>query len=363
MTKKRRKLIILGAGASIGSKRYPILSSTDQMRDKMPSAENFFYDLFQLNKTDNKPASFLNFLGLTYESLNDLIIRAWNIDNNKNVFDPDGWKGVNIEEVMTFFEIGSKMHEAGSNEKKMYDQAQKSLLSFLYPFMPMICEGQHCEYLLRVFFDLDKKDSIISYNWDTIAEYTLQQTKSVQLKNYAKLLRADTIEPSHFRDQGLLLKLHGSFNWMLCQNKKCSSFNKIQIPFQKGRYKLLDLRESWHCKDCGGNKLKPQIVPPISNKMIHKNSFLKNQWLIAREKLLDTEELIFIGYSFPPTDYYTEWLFRQIYFIENRSDIKITVVNPEYGKRGSVVTKRYQTIFRGFEIESYKTLKDYANKN
>ena len=97
--------------------------------------------------------------------------------------------------------------------------------------------------------------------------------------------------------------------------------------------------------------------------MIHKNSFLKNQWLIAREKLLDVSELIFIGYSFPPTDYYSEWLFRQINFIEKRPELKITVVNPEYGKRGSVVTKRYQSIFNGYEIEKFKTLKDYVNNN
>lgn len=94
--------------------------------------------------------------------------------------------------------------------------------------------------------------------------------------------------------------------------------------------------------------------------MIHENSFLKNQWLIAREKLLDVNELIFIGYSFPPTDYYTEWLFRQLNFIEKRNDIKITVVNPEYGKRGSLVTKRYKTIFRGYDIIGFKSLKDYS---
>jgi hypothetical protein len=94
--------------------------------------------------------------------------------------------------------------------------------------------------------------------------------------------------------------------------------------------------------------------------MIHKNSFLKNQWLIAREKLLDINELVFIGYSFPPADYYSEWLFRQLNFIEKRQNILITVVNPEYGRRGSSVTKRYKTIFKDYKIESYKTLKEYS---
>lgn len=359
MTNKR-KIIILGAGASIGSKRYPIKSSFDQVRDRMPSAENFFYDLFRTNKTDNRPAGFLNFLGLTYEGLNDLIIRAWNI--NQDGYDPEEWKGVNIEEVMTFFEIGSKMHENGSDEQEMFKKAQEYLLGFMYPFMPMICDEQHCEYLLHIFFELGAKDSIISYNWDTITEYTLQMARKIQLKNYANLMRDENIEPSKYRHKGLLLKLHGSFNWMICENENCEYYNKIKPPFSNNGYKLLGLRQTWKCSSCGGDKVKPQIVPPVSNKMIHANSFLKNQWLIAREKLLDANELVFIGYSFPPTDYYTEWLFRQLNFIETNNKPKVTVVNPEFGKRGSIVTKRYKTIFRGCEIEGFKTLMEYSKK-
>lgn len=355
---KGQKIIILGAGASIGSKRYPIKSSYNQIRNRMPSSDNFFYDLSRVNKTENRGAGFLNFLGLTYEGVNDLIIKAWHI--NDKGYDPNEWKGVNIEEVMTFLETSSNILPADSDEQKMYQKAQEYLLDFFYPFMPMISEGQHCEYLLQVFFGLNKKDSIISYNWDTIADYTLERANIVQLKNYANLLRADTIEPSQYRDVGLFLKLHGSFNWLTCRNSKCKYNNRIIPPFQKKRYRLIDLEKQWECRECGGKKMKPQIIPPVSNKMIHKNSFLKNQWLIAREKLLDASQLVFIGYSFPQTDYYTEWLFRQLNLIEKPHDVKITVVNPEYGKKGSSVTKRYNSIFKGYNIEHFKTLKEYS---
>ena len=165
----QRKIIILGAGASIGSKRYPIKSSLNEVRNRMPSADNFFYDLFKTNKTDNRSSGFLNFLGLTYESLNDLIIRAWSI--NENGFNPNEWIGVNIEEVMTFFEAGSNMSPSGSNEQKMYKKAQEYILDFLYPFMPMISDEQHCEYLMKVFLDLERADSIFSYNWDNYCRY------------------------------------------------------------------------------------------------------------------------------------------------------------------------------------------------
>ena len=366
MVKKGTKILILGAGASIGSKRYPIRSSFDQFRTTMPSAENFFYDLSKVNNPEQPHLNSLNFLGLMYEGLNEVIARAWNFESNGS--DNNDWKGVNIEEVMTFFEVGINMSEPNSNERKMYINAQESLTDYLYPSIPMVCTDQHCEYLMKVIWELEDKDSVISYNWDTIADFTLQESASIrrgelpQLRNYAKLLRDESIDIKNYRNKGILLKLHGSFNWMMCENQDCENHNRIIPPFRNGqkKYKLLTLRETWVCPSCGGNHLKPHIIPPLSNKMIHQNSFLKKQWMIARQKLLDVEELVFIGYSFPPTDYYTEWLFRQLNFIENKEPVKITGIKHEIKKRGSSVAKRYKTIFKGCDIESYSTLKEYS---
>lgn len=360
MKNKKNKIFILGAGASIGSKRFPITSSYRQMRTRMPSAENFFYDLFKINKTEDSPERSLNFLGLTFEGVNWLITQAWNI--NQNGFDPEEWKGVNVEEVMTFLEVGANMYPKGTEYQKAFKQAQELLTSFMYPFIPTICDGQHCEYLSRVFYQLKKNDYIFTYNWDSIAEFTLAHNKSVQLKNYAKLLRADSIDHEGYQEQGLLLKLHGSFNWMVCENKRCPDYNKIAPPFQKNRYRLLSLHETFECQSCGANNRKPLIVPPVSNKMIHKNSFLKNQWLIAKEALRNASELIFIGYSFPPTDYYSEWLFRQMNFLEEKPSLKITIVNPDYSKKTSLVKKRYDSLFKDHKIIHFKTLKEYAKE-
>ena len=237
MEKKLRKMVILGAGSSIGSKRFPIKSSFSQFVTKMPSAENFFYDLHKTNKTDRKPAGFLNTLGLTSEGLNDLIAQAWNI--NKDGYKPAEWKGVNIEELMTFFEVGEKMYPEGSGYQTLFREAQEGLLSYMYPLIPFRYEGQHCEYLLKVFLKLDKKDSILSYNWDTIAENTLAVLNAEQLKNYARILRDDDITTNAYSNKGILLKLHGSFNWLKCKNPNCKDYDEIRVPFQKNRFKLL----------------------------------------------------------------------------------------------------------------------------
>jgi hypothetical protein len=125
--------------------------------------------------------------------------------------------------------------------------------------------------------------------------------------------------------------------------------------------KLIALHQLWKCPVCKGINVKPEFVPPVTDKIIHSNSFLRNQWLIAREQLLDVTELVFIGYSFPQTDYYTEWLFRQLNLRMPKRDVHVTIVNPEYGKRGSLVSKRYDKIFKGYNVKKYSTIKEYAN--
>jgi hypothetical protein len=44
------------------------------------------------------------------------------------------------------------------------------------------------------------------------------------------------------------------------------------------------------------------------------------------------KRIIFIGYSFPPTDFYSQWLFRQVYFLQKHRP-EIVVVNPEMKKQ------------------------------
>jgi len=87
----------------------------------MPSGDNFFYDLFFQGKTDTHDKRLLNVLGLTHEGLNDLIVRAWGLDKNLSHFDPEEWKQVNIEEVFTFLDIGSRMYPPNTRYQKGFE--------------------------------------------------------------------------------------------------------------------------------------------------------------------------------------------------------------------------------------------------
>jgi hypothetical protein len=351
-------LLVLGAGASIGAAKYPIESSLREAMAQMPSGPNFFHDLFFQGRMDTHDERYVNSLGLTYEGLNDLIVRAWALDKNRQMFDPNEWKQINVEEVFTFLDIGERMYPQGSRYQKGFQICRKSLRQFITTSLAVKSEGFHCEHLMHILFALKPTDSIISFNWDTIADFTLQFTRRPIYKGYLDLMKSESLRISDFTKRGVLLKLHGSLNWIVCPNTRCSLHGKIRLGVKGG--KLQRFMSLHTCPKCGSGRGEPFIIPPTSNKLIKQGSFIHKLWLIARNKLPYTKRIIFIGYSFPLTDFYSEWLFRQIYFLQEHRP-EIVVVNPEMKKPDSAVAKRYRSLFKGCKIDVYGTLEEFRS--
>jgi hypothetical protein len=358
LSDNNRTLLVLGAGASIGAAKYPIESSYRQRISKMPSGNNFFHDLFFLGKTDTHGAEYVNSLGLTMEGVNDLIVRAWALKNNTKHFDPEEWRQINLEEVFTFLDIGERMYPRGTGYQRGFKEFKLQLEEFITMFLSVKSEGFHCEHLMHILSRLQPTDSIISFNWDTIADFTVQKSESPLYAGYHDLMKANPLRVSDFVHRGVLLKLHGSLNWFVCPNPQCTLHGKVRLAVRDE--KLLRLLEMHKCPMCG-NEGKPFIVPPTSQKFIRHGTVLHKLWLLAREQLQYCRRIVFIGYSFPTTDFYSEWLFRQIYFIEGRLP-EIVVVNPEIMKTRSEVSQRYQTIFRGCPIHKFSTLEAFRRE-
>jgi len=350
-------LLVLGAGASIGAAMYPIENSIREQSAKMPSGENFFHDIFFQPKSQEHSQRYVNSLGLTAQGLNDFIIRAWAMKKNRRHFDPEEWSGLNLEEVFTFFDIGEKMHPRGSSYQKAFSFCKRDLKHFITFMLAYKSEGFHCEHLMSLLFELKPTDSIISFNWDTIADVTLERINDARFKACLDLMTAAPLRVSDFVHRGVLLKLHGSLNWIVCPNLKCSSHRQIRLASQDGKLMRL-FYEAHKCPLCGNERGEPFIVPPTSQKLIHRDSTMHKLWILARQQLQYCRRIIFIGYSFPSTDFYSEWLFRQIHFMEgNRPEI--IVVNPAITKRQSALAERYGKIFRGCKIRKFSTLERF----
>ncbi|MFY3744720.1 hypothetical protein ACOQFB_12470 [Anaeromyxobacter sp. Red801] len=172
-------------------------------------------------------------------------------------------------------------------------------------------------------------------------------------------------EETHAQGSIKLLKLHGSLNWGMC--RKCQRVTPWNLSafFQNRSWQLfydepdrtvmLDvfdkLGEFRH--DCGevvGGA--PVVVPPTWNKS--DNQLLRNVWQHAARELSEARYIVFIGYSFPETDMYFQYLLA-LGLAGDARIRRIVVVNPDpapgqkLGRAlGVGVRHRLETVNKGF---------------
>lgn len=103
------------------------------------------------------------------------------------------------------------------------------------------------------------------------------------------------------------------------------------------------------CGKCG-SAMNPVIIPPLLRKPIAEDSVIRSAWGMAREKLLNASQVIVVGFSAPPTDFYAHWLLRST--AGRRPDLWVEVVNPsndEGNPNHALFKERMASIFlRGY---------------
>jgi len=191
---------------------------------------------------------------------------------------------------------------------------------------------------------LQPGDVLITFNYDCVIDYALRAGGTEKWNaryGYGFKLgpRGSALEgDEHWQPQGgratkantvRLLKLHGSLNFNVTENKKgVASIRLKQRPYtrQKGNMQFT-------------------IIPPEWHKAYDSQPF-RTLWKYAAEAIYKAEELAFIGYSLPPTDMHATALFRtSVHKGRLRS---LVVVNPDQEAR-----KRTRTIVqRGLSADS-----------
>ncbi len=102
-----------------------------------------------------------------------------------------------------------------------------------------------------------------------------------------------------------LIKLHGSFDWFKCPN--CKTIHNYKIVNSYSMYyddkhsteEIRNLFDRFKCGICGA-KLEHDLVAPILGK--NENSTAKELWDGTFKSLIEAQEIIIIGYSFPQSD-------------------------------------------------------------
>jgi len=218
---------------------------------------------------------------------------------------------------------------------------------------------------------LQKKDTIITFNWDLLLDNVLNRIpilKSYQTKRnvsekyqsgqyYRFILDLSAIGEKSWQGAfvrnpyydwnppgGYYLKVHGSIDRHYCSNESCRFFRKV--------FPVL-LNEVYYCSECH-EPLEHLLIPPVLNKGYHQYPLIRRIWNLAAKEISSAEELIIWGYSMPPTDFHSAWLLRQC---RKNPPKRLVIINPSVKtKKNTVATvfvRRFYEMFRG-KIEKEK---------
>jgi hypothetical protein len=160
---------------------------------------------------------------------------------------------------------------------------------------------------LKILKKLHDGDTILTFNYDTTIEESFDSADLWSpVDGYGPNVYGHSLDwgkkwfaSRHAaRDQQtkvLLLKLHGSVNWVLDKT------NKVRLKPRPYVVRTMRGRPSFE---------KISILPPGWYKRIDKNPY-KQFWRLARRKLEQCESLVIIGYSLPETDLLARALFSE----------------------------------------------------
>lgn len=239
--------------------------------------------------------------------------------------------------------IFSKQIFKDFEEQLDYEKLRFELIKFIYQEI----RGQELDHAkkdtLYQFLEhcacrADEEDTIIfNFNYDLLIETLLNQkgretNKHVEVRYGLQFERyePDELFKNPIQEQYYLtmLKLHGSFNWFRAKGSDSNDIRNIYLVHEH------ESSFSIHAKDI------PTYIPMTNVKSQFLTGTLYNTlWAKAIDYLNQCEEIVFIGYGFPPTDLNNLGL-----FLDYRHKIKaINVHHP--GSEGNHKLSRMRQVF------------------
>lgn len=276
----------------------------------------------------------------------------------------DEYQKVNIENLATFLttDLVPDVSQQYEFREKLYKQLHSIIIRVLYnpynkPHDPRTKE------LYQNFANklVEKGSHAITFNYDLILDNLLLNTKNwfpldgygIDMKvNMWEILKGKGIELQQNESKINYLKLHGSLNW---------GRSILPHPYQGDEILLSSFGifpdqiilpiENMLSFDMVNVYYKSFIIPPILTKQdLYKTPLLQNIWYKAKEFINNADRIYIIGYSFPPSDFTAEFLFRQALTYISKPK-KIDIVNTEINKE---YMDRIKNIFQKCEVNPIK---------
>ncbi|WP_066634537.1 hypothetical protein [Desulfolucanica intricata] len=340
---------VLGAGASAGYKGSLI-------GEQSPVASNFFQKAAKVRHIHKIGSRSFGDEKITYHHLFNFINKFWGISETELELST-----LDMEEVLTLLHI-----ELEENPNEFLHNANQEYLLLMALTFEKILYGETCLYHLKIAKNLKPGDIIISFNYESLIDNALLVTGTDRRNplhwnlpdGYGiPCLPINNDYSSSEQSNVLLLKMHGSFNWLYCFH--CHNLYS-QIKLHENGYCFFNL--PWRASPCikCGRPLNQVLIPPTQMKSYDAIPFIEKIWRQALMGLARAKKIVVIGYSFPPTDFRSKWLFRKA-LSQNNSLEKVIAVNHSVGPKKEILLNMYKDIFKIEEIKTYKDIADYTS--
>jgi hypothetical protein len=256
----------------------------------------------------------------------------------------------NLEDVLAFLELSkSRLRTwcmepmlAQSDSLRDYEKLYEDVLRYTQLAL-QIPDGKSCKMHENLFRRLQPEDSVVTLNYDLIADQTFEamcvseSTETAQFKHrlesFVGLLSLDDfwgVQPltREVDDTGLFLKLHGSLDWLRCPNANCRNHEHIVSTAHKlPERELHNHKPGSPCRICGAG-IEQVLLPPATSKRLDDLGRFPFLWNLALRRLRAARAIVVFGVSLAPTDFELRWLLKEGVNPAGGA-VSISIINPD----------------------------------
>jgi hypothetical protein len=218
-----------------------------------------------------------------------------------------------------------------------------------------------------------RASAFVSMNWDTVLEETftsnypdLDLFYGVGIQSAKLPESGDTVTraSAHGNTRLKIVKMHGSVNWMYCDNcRRTFSFPPRQSRRISDRLlsarDLEDIRNvlsqmgrsensfrlpepgAWHCYECQGVALGTRLATFSYRKALDFPMF-QTSWRLAEQYLREASRWVFFGYSLPGADFEFKHLLKRIELSRNNPPEVVLITGGDAAKK---TEENYRRLF------------------
>lgn len=309
ITKNKKTVVILGAGASRGAGCFRAAAYSS------PLDADFFAQMQKVAHRDELMSNFLTFLREEFGT--------GQLPRMEELF-------TQLEALDRFY---SKIGRNVGPHIRRYRKALNEFPAVTAAFFGALfrnTDGSHvgCKTHGHLAKALNAGDAVITFNYDCLMDHSLRQNGGNSWDSrigYGVKVERHTRWSSEIgagrraTDSIRLLKMHGSLNWR--RSSRTGGVSLRADPYSNT------------------DRTNGEIVPPVWNKTIEGDAVLTAIWKEARARLAAGTVMIVIGYSVPQTDLLTQALIRTT-SAERTSRQKLShliLVNPSSEDRAKFV--------------------------